>query len=317
MTGAAPSQTRASIAGFEVGATGITPPSDPDRRGVFLADVIVELGFADQESVQESVEAAGQSGKTVEQFLLDSGILDESRLSLAIAERNGLDHVDFDSFDVDMTAAEMVSRSAALRYSAVPIAFASDGALIVAVKDPFDSLGISDIEVMTKSEVRRVIATPSGIEKLIERLPDEPPAQPSPPPEPQWPEAPPAVQPGGEIEAREEVQPEPPLASEPPLALEPQPAPSGELGDLSAELRVLQEAARRADALAVTVGRRIEELEDADERAQRLEQELVAAGERIAQLEQRLSAVLAAARDVKEATEKLGTLHRVLEESAR
>jgi hypothetical protein len=310
MTGVASSQARASVAGFGMDAAGVTPPSDPARRGVFLADVIVELGFVDRESVEQLVKAAGQSAKTVEQLMLDSGALDERQLSLAIAERNGLDHVDLDSFDVDMTAAETISRSAALRYSAVPIAFASDGALIVAVKDPCDSLGISDIEVMTKCEVRRVIATPSGIGAVIERLPDEPPRQPSPPPEPPWPEASPVVHPGGEVETPEEVQPEPSPA--PP----PEPVPNGELGDLSAELRVLQDVARKADSLAVAVARRIERLEGADERAQRLDEELAAARERIAQLEQRLSTVLTAAEDVREATEKLGALHRVLEESA-
>lgn len=319
MTGMAPSQARASVAGFGMDAAGVTPPSDPARRGVFLADVIVELGFVDRESVQQLVETAGQSAKTVEQLMLDSGALDERQLSLAIAERNGLDHVDLDSFDVDMAAAETIGRSAALRYSAVPIAFASDGALIVAVKDPCDSLGISDIEVMTKCEVRRVIATPSGIGAVIERLPDEPPRQPPPPPEPPWPEASPVAHPGGETETPEEVQPEssfaPPL--EPLLAPQPEPVPNGELGDLSAELRVLQDVARKADSLAVAVARRIERLEGADERAQRLDGELAAARERIAQLEQRLSTVLTAAEDVREATEKLGALHRALEESAR
>ena len=40
-----------------------------------------------------------------------------------------------------MDAAQMVARSAAERYRAVPVAFASDGALIVAVQDPFDLSG--------------------------------------------------------------------------------------------------------------------------------------------------------------------------------
>ena len=87
-----------------------------------------------------------------------------------------------------MEAAQMVARSAAMRYGAVPVAFASDGALIVAVEDPFDTLGISDIEVMTRSSVRPAIATASGIEALVERLPDQavekPPAEEPPVEEP-------------------------------------------------------------------------------------------------------------------------------------
>jgi MshEN domain len=332
VSGLVPTDSRVSVAGFDPGTAGVTPPSDPARRGVFLTDVVAELGFADREKIDEAARAVGRSGKSVEQYLLDSGILDESRLSLAIAERNGLDHVDLDRFEVDAGAADMVGRSAAQRYRAVPIAFASDGALIVAVEDPFDSLGVSDIEVMAKCEVRTVIAAPSGIRRLIEKLPDEParpaPAEPRPEPE-QEPALQPEPAPRPEAEQGPAPQPQPEPDPEPlhaarvegqperlPSSPEPEPAAGGELGDLSTELRALQETARKADALAVTVERRIEELEGVDERVRQLERELLAAREDNADLEQRLSGVDRAAAELRATTEKLGATCRALEESA-
>jgi MshEN domain len=167
------SSARRSIAGFEIGATGVTPPSNPDRRGVFLDDVVVELGLADREAMDAAVQSAQQAEKTFERYVLESGVLDEEQLSRALAERNGLDHIDLDQFPVDTGAAEMVTRSAAERYRAVPVAFAADGAVIVAVEDPFDSLGLSDIEAITRSEVRPAIAAASGIRTLIEKLPEQ------------------------------------------------------------------------------------------------------------------------------------------------
>ena len=172
MTDYTATETRVSTAGFDLGATGITPPSNPNRRGVFLADVVVELGLADQETIDQAQRAAQETERSLERYLLEAEVLDEDGLSRAIAERNGLDHVDLDEFEVDMDAAQMVARSAAERYRAVPVASASDGALIVAVQDPFDTLGISDIEVMTRSQVRPAIATGSGIDALIEQLPE-------------------------------------------------------------------------------------------------------------------------------------------------
>ncbi|HEY7257118.1 MAG TPA: hypothetical protein VH476_10600 [Solirubrobacterales bacterium] len=174
MTDFTATDTRVSTAGFDLGAAGITPPSSPNRRGVFLADVIVELGLADQDTIDRAQQAAQETERSLERYLLDSAILDEDSLSRAIAERNGLDHVDLHEFEVDMEAAQMVTRSAAERYGAVPVAFASDGALIVAVQDPFDTLGTSDIEVMTRSSVRPAIATATGIDALIQRLPEQP-----------------------------------------------------------------------------------------------------------------------------------------------
>jgi hypothetical protein len=163
----------ASAAGFKKRTKGVTPPSTPGRQGVFLTDVIVELGFASQEEVDEVVEAGRTSAKPVEKLLLENDTVDENQLALAIAERNGLDHVDLGRFDVDMSAAAMITRSVGQRYGAVPIAFASDGALILAVEDPFDSLAICDIEVMTRSVVRPAIATHTAIHELLERLPEE------------------------------------------------------------------------------------------------------------------------------------------------
>lgn len=184
MTELAPPRARVSAAGFAPDAAGVTPPANPGRHGGFLTDVVVELGFADRERVEAVEEEARRAGQTIERTLLDSGALDEDQLALALAERNGLDHVDLDRFAVDMEAAEMVGRSTAQRYRAVPIAFAADGALIVAVEDPYNSLGISDIEAITRSEVRPVIATASGVHGLIERLPNEP-AMHAPPPAPE------------------------------------------------------------------------------------------------------------------------------------
>ena len=48
----------------------------------------------------------------------------------------------------------MIEDSTAARYTALPIAFAADGALLVAIEDPYNMPGISAIEAITRSEVR-------------------------------------------------------------------------------------------------------------------------------------------------------------------
>ena len=114
-------------AGFPDDAKGITPPSSTSGRDEFLSEVIVELGFADPDTVEEAVQAAREPGRTVEKILLERGALDENQLARAIAERHGLDHVDLDEFEVDVDAARLLPHAAALRYQAVPIAFSTDG----------------------------------------------------------------------------------------------------------------------------------------------------------------------------------------------
>lgn len=107
-------------------------------------DVIVELGLVSRERVDEAVEAARAAGATPEDVLLGWGALTQDALSRAIAERIGLDHLDLSVFNVDMGAANLVSSVAAKRYEAVPVAFASERALIVALADPTNVVAVDD-----------------------------------------------------------------------------------------------------------------------------------------------------------------------------
>jgi type IV pilus assembly protein PilB len=148
---------------------GLTPPS---RRGGsrFLTEVIVEMKFAARERVDAAVEAARGGGLTPESMLLDSGAITHDQLSRAVAERYGLDHVDLNSFQVNMAAANLISSSAARRYEAVPVAFVNDRMLLVAMADPANVVAVDDIAIMTGLEVRPAVASREDIDGLITRL---------------------------------------------------------------------------------------------------------------------------------------------------
>jgi type IV pilus assembly protein PilB len=149
---------------------GLTPPTgktDPRRR---LGDVVVQLGFVDRELVEQVMAKEREGSKPMGALLVDSGIIDSSQLAQALAERNSLDYVDLNIFEVDQGAANLVGGEEARRYKAIPIAFLDDGALLVATSDPSNVLGFDDIAMATGYEVRRAIATPEGVDALIGRL---------------------------------------------------------------------------------------------------------------------------------------------------
>lgn len=150
---------------------GVTKPSSPSGRPGFLSDVIVELGMVDAETVEQAVNAARMPGRTVTGILVESGALTEDQLSRAIGERYGIDHLDLGELEVDAAAANLITPSAAKRYDAVPVAFTDDGALIVAMADPTDSLAINDVAVMARFEVRPAVASLPDLEALRQRLP--------------------------------------------------------------------------------------------------------------------------------------------------
>jgi hypothetical protein len=164
-----------SIAGPGSGAplsgAGVTPPSLSGAGRRFLSDILVELGFVTQEQAEHAVQTARTPGQpTPEKVLLQSGAISEDQLARALAERYGLEHIDLSEFAVDDSAAGLLRKTAAKRYIAAPVGFDDDGALVLAVADPGDALGLSDIAVMTKLAVRPAVATRSQIVKLLDTL---------------------------------------------------------------------------------------------------------------------------------------------------
>jgi type IV pilus assembly protein PilB len=150
--------------------SGITRPSQRGSSQRFLTDVIVDMGLATRKQVEDALEHSRISGVTPERVLLEAGALTQDALSRALAERYGLDHLDLGVFQVDMSAANLVSTAVAKRYQAVPVAFADKRTLLVAMADPSNVLAVDDIAIMTGHEVRVAVAPPDDIATLILRL---------------------------------------------------------------------------------------------------------------------------------------------------
>ena len=149
---------------------GLTPPTK--RTGVKrrIGDVIVQLGFAERELVESVVEDGRRKGVPLGQMLIEAGIVNSGQLAQALAERNGLDYVDLNVFEVDKGAASMIDGSKARRYRTIPIAFLAERTLLVATADPANLLALDDITMVTGFEIRRAVASPEDIDALIENI---------------------------------------------------------------------------------------------------------------------------------------------------
>ncbi len=151
-------------------ATGVTRPRRRGGSSRFLADVLVELGFVGRERVQRAIEEARSAGSPTERVLLEQRAITADQLSLAIAERYGLDHLDLGRFKVDMAAANLLSASAAKRYASVPVAFLDDRTLLLAMADPANVLAVDDIALLTRMDVKAAVASAEDISGLVGRM---------------------------------------------------------------------------------------------------------------------------------------------------
>ncbi len=83
-----------------------------------IGEVVVDLGFADRETVEEAVAAARAQGRPTGLVLVERGILRHDQLARVVAERFGLDFVDLSVYDLDMGAVNLISAETAKRYQA-------------------------------------------------------------------------------------------------------------------------------------------------------------------------------------------------------
>jgi type IV pilus assembly protein PilB len=149
---------------------GLTPPKARGHSGRFITDVIVDLGFATRERVDEAIDEARAAGQAPESFLVEQRIVKEEQLSRAIAERYGLDHVDLTVYKVDMGAANLLSVSAARRYWAVPVGYLDKETILIAMADPANVVAVDDIQMITGLNCRVAVASAEDIENLLKQL---------------------------------------------------------------------------------------------------------------------------------------------------
>jgi type IV pilus assembly protein PilB len=152
------------------GGPGLTPPSQAGGAKRRLGDVLVKMGVATREDVEEAAARSRQTGRLLGQLLIQEGRVDPDRLARALAERNGLPHLDLEVFEWDRGAATLIDTDKARRYGAVPVAFEGDRALLVATADPANLVAFDDIALATGYEIRRAVASPEQIQKLISQL---------------------------------------------------------------------------------------------------------------------------------------------------
>jgi type IV pilus assembly protein PilB len=149
---------------------GVYPARKSGRSSRMIGEVVVDLGFADRDTVEEAVRVAREQGKPTGEVLVAQGVLRADQLARVVAERFGLDYVDLSVYDLDMGAVHLIGAEAAKRYKAVPVGFTEDGSLLLAMADPTNVLTIDDIAMITGRRVRVAVASVEDLALLLTKL---------------------------------------------------------------------------------------------------------------------------------------------------
>jgi type IV pilus assembly protein PilB len=154
----------------ERASRGVYPARASGRSSRMIGEVVVDLGFADRDTVEEAVRVAREQGRPTGEVLVRQGVLRHDQLARVVAERFGLDYIDLSVYDLDMGAVHLIGADAAKRYRAVPVGFTEDGTLLLAMADPTNVLTIDDVAMITGRRVRVAVASVEDLDLLVTRL---------------------------------------------------------------------------------------------------------------------------------------------------
>jgi type IV pilus assembly protein PilB len=127
-----------------------------------LGEILVRQGRLSRHELERAVQDAAAGGVRLGERLLQSGLVVEQDIALALSEQFGLRHVTIDPREIDGTLAPLMPASTAQRLQVLPL-YADDYVICVAVADPTDVLVGDELRLLLDRPVEIVVAERSDI----------------------------------------------------------------------------------------------------------------------------------------------------------
>jgi type IV pilus assembly protein PilB len=141
-----------------------------DKSKMSVDEILLEKGLLNIEQLKKVWGIQRETGKKIEDILLELQLVTQSDLVNANASMMEMEFVDLSKFDFsDYSIPTLISESMASRYCMIPIERNGD-TLIVAMKDPTDIFAADDVRLTTGLDITPVFADAKHIENLISKI---------------------------------------------------------------------------------------------------------------------------------------------------
>jgi type IV pilus assembly protein PilB len=149
------------------GKAGATPKKTPAKSGEVrgmgsggrkLGQVLVDLGFIDDDQLWEVLDEAKNGGQPTGMVAVSRGLITDEQLLTALAEQHGLKVVNLEEFKPQPEAIALVPETMASVYKVLPLSF-RDKVLTIALSDPSNMAAVDDLRnLLGISEVKASLA---------------------------------------------------------------------------------------------------------------------------------------------------------------
>jgi type IV pilus assembly protein PilB len=134
-----------------------------------LGDLLIEVGFLTRNQLENAINIQKRTGEKLGKILVKEGYATEEKILEALEFQLGIPHVDLQKFYIDPDIAKIIPEILAKRHIAIPIKKDIDG-IQVAMADPLNIFAIDDIKLITKQNVKPLIASEDAILKAIDKI---------------------------------------------------------------------------------------------------------------------------------------------------
>ncbi len=135
-----------------------------------FGQVLVDLGFCDEDQLWEVLEEAKNTAQPVGQVAVARGLINEEQLLQALGEQHSLKVVNLQEAKPSPEVLQLVPETMASVYKVVPISF-KDKVLTIAIGDPNNLAAIDDLRnLLNINEVQAQLATPQAISDTLTRI---------------------------------------------------------------------------------------------------------------------------------------------------
>uniref|UniRef100_A0A7V3YKG2 protein-secreting ATPase n=1 Tax=Candidatus Caldatribacterium californiense TaxID=1454726 RepID=A0A7V3YKG2_9BACT len=131
-----------------------------------LGEILLAKYRITPEQLEKALEEQKKTGGKLGEILQKMGLVESKEVYEALAEQLGIPYVDLDSYVIDPRVVTLLPEKFCRQHQVVPVG-EEKNTLILAMANPVDVVAIDRVRLMTKKEVKPVMASPQDIEKVL------------------------------------------------------------------------------------------------------------------------------------------------------
>jgi type IV pilus assembly protein PilB len=137
-----------------------------EDHNAIVYEIISSAGLLDRLQLDELNDSHLQTGKSLADAVIDSGVVERSAILGAVAEYLGCDYLADMPATIEAHIASAVNAATAHMYAVVPYEVDETSVSLLA-KDPFNSSIIDDLTFSLNKDISIVVCDPDGIDSLV------------------------------------------------------------------------------------------------------------------------------------------------------